>query len=416
MFKPSSQAEKRIPNNNKFLHKIKYLKPRKSREKRMFKEQRAIEELTRALMNDLKPIKDRFEALFTLRSMMTEQACDCLIDSLRLSLLDVESEANYDDTEDVEDEEERSKRKEIRQKTNKKKIDDALFRHEVAFALGQMRCERAIAVLSKVARDKAEHGMTRHECCEALGAIGTKECLIVLREMCEDQTHREVRETAVLALRKVEHEIKRSTGAICGSKKERARIVLNGDDCEKNEDMNHDDADDDDDDDETNVVFSVDPVPAMDDSVGTEQLAKIICDDAENIWERYAAMFALRNRAQKTFGLPKTRERELLVNLCSETLGKALRTGKSALLKHEICYVLGQLRDDYDNESAKTALFACLEDSEEHAMVRHEAAEAIGSRGGEGAEVILKKYSHAECKIVRESCEVALDMLHENNE
>ena len=115
----------------------------------MFKEQRAIEELTRALINDLKPIKDRFEALFTLRSMMTEQACDCLIDSLRLSLLDVESEANYDDTEDVEDEEERSKRKEIRQKTNKKKIDDALFRHEVAFALGQMRCERAIAALSE---------------------------------------------------------------------------------------------------------------------------------------------------------------------------------------------------------------------------------------------------------------------------
>ena len=50
-------------------------------------------------------------------------------------------------------------------------------------------------------------------------------------------------------------------------------------------------------------------------------------------------MFALRNRAQKTFGLvKKTQENEQLVQLCSSTLGKTLRseTVQSALLKHEI--------------------------------------------------------------------------------
>ena len=167
------------------------------------------------------------------------------------------------------------------------------------------------------------------------------------------------------------------------------------------------------------ATYSVDPVPAMDESVETETLADIILDDAADIWDRYAAMFALRNRAQKTFGLTKkTKENEQLVQLCSSTLGKTLRseTVQSALLKHEICYVLGQLRDDDDNEIARKALFECLEDPNEHAMVRHEAAEAIGSRGGEGAEAILRKYLACEDRVVSESCEVALDMLRENEE
>ena len=157
----------------------------------------------------------------------------------------------------------------------------------------------------------------------------------------------------------------------------------------------------------------------MDESIETETLAAIILDDAADIWDRYAAMFALRNRAQKTFGLvKKTQENEQLVQLCSSTLGKTLRseTVQSALLKHEICYVLGQLREDDDNEIARKALFECLEDPNEHAMVRHEAAEAIGSRGGRGAEALLRKYLSCEDRIVSESCEVALDMLEENEE
>ena len=157
----------------------------------------------------------------------------------------------------------------------------------------------------------------------------------------------------------------------------------------------------------------------MDESIETETLAAIILDDAADIWDRYAAMFALRNRAQKTFGLvKKTQENEQLVQLCSSTLGKTLRseTVQSALLKHEICYVLGQLREDDDNEIARKALFECLEDPNEHAMVRHEAAEAIGSRGGRGAEALLRKYLSCEDRIVSESCEVALDMLKEIEE
>ena len=299
---------------------------------------------------------------------------------------------------------------------------DALFRHEVAFALGQMRAKAATATLISVLKNQREHGMTRHECAEALGAIADETSLEVLRDMREDSKHREVRETASLALRRVEYMVgsrdestttstttasntttfNNSTGAIVGSKKESIGKVA-----AVNEEQ------------EEEFAYSVDPVPAMDESIETETLAAIILDDAADILDRYAAMFALRNRAQKTFGfVKKTQENEQLVQLCSSTLGKTLRseTVQSALLKHEICYVLGQLREDDDNEIARKALFECLADPNEHAMVRHEAAEAIGSRGGRGAEALLRKYLSCEDRIVSESCEVALDMLEENEE
>ena len=42
-------------------------------------------------------------------------------------------------------------------------------------------------------------------------------------------------------------------------------------------------------------------------------------------------------------------------------------------------------------------------------MVRHEAAEALGAINTEGALNLLKRFSTSPCRIVRESCEVALD-------
>ena len=46
--------------------------------------------------------------------------------------------------------------------------------------------------------------------------------------------------------------------------------------------------------------------------------------------------------------------------------GATLRRSESALLKHEICYVLGQLQD----ASTLGALQAVLADTQQHAMVR----------------------------------------------
>jgi len=375
-----------------------------------------IASLSKTLINQSLPIQDRFRALFTLRSLETNQAAvQALIDALAAD--SSSSLSSADDDGDINDEHQK------RAVPLSSLHADALFRHEVAFALGQMRAKAATATLISVLKNQREHGMTRHECAEALGAIADETSLEVLRDMREDSKHREVRETASLALRRVEYMVGsrdestatstttatnttfNSTGAIVGSKKESIGKVA-----AVNEEQEEE---------EEGRAYSVDPVPAMDESIETETLAEIILDDAADIWDRYAAMFALRNRAQKTFGLvKKTQENEQLVQLCSSTLGKTLRseTVQSALLKHEICYVLGQLREDDDNEIARKALFECLEDPSEHAMVRHEAAEAIGSRGGRGAEALLRKYLSCEDRIVSESCEVALDMLKENEE
>ena len=373
-------------------------------------EMQDIASLSKTLIDQSLPIQDRFRALFTLRSLETNQAAvQALIDALA-----ADSSSLDDDDGDKNDEHQK------RASPLSSLHADALFRHEVAFALGQMRAKAATATLISVLKNQREHGMTRHECAEALGAIADETSFEVLRDMREDSKHREVRETASLALRRVEYMVGsrdestatstttatnttfNSTGAIVGSKKESIGKVA-----AVNEEQ------------EEEFAYSVDPVPAMDESIETETLAEIILDDDADIWDRYAAMFALRNRAQKTFGLvKKTQENEQLVQLCSSTLGKTLRseTVQSALLKHEICYVLGQLREDDDNEIARKALFECLEDPNEHAMVRHEAAEAIGSRGGRGAEALLRKYLSCEDRIVSESCEVALDMLKENEE
>ena len=56
-----------------------------------------------------------------------------------------------------------------------------------------------------------------------------------------------------------------------------------------------------------------------------------------------------------------------------------------------------------------------LHDVDEHAMVRHEAAEALGSvaEGGDAAVVqLLEQFSRDPVQAVAQSCEVALDMVH----
>ena len=62
----------------------------------------------------------------------------------------------------------------------------ALFRHEVAYVLGQMQRQNTIEGLYKVLRNKKEHNMVRHEAAEALGAIGGSYVQSILEEFKND--------------------------------------------------------------------------------------------------------------------------------------------------------------------------------------------------------------------------------------
>lgn len=83
-------------------------------------------------------------------------------------------------------------------------------------------------------------------------------------------------------------------------------------------------------------------------------------------------------------------------------------SSESALLKHEIAYVLGQMQDTH----AIPSLIDRLSDLSEDVMVRHEAAEALGAIGDMEAMDTLRKFQDDFEVVVAESCEVAIDLLN----
>lgn len=144
---------------------------------------------------------------------------------------------------------------------------------------------------------------------------------------------------------------------------------------------------------------SIDPAPPLPESEkNVEQLGKQLMDTTQPLFMRYRAMFALRDLASPPD--------------CATAVPAVLALAKgfadsSALFRHEIAFVFGQL----SHPASIPALTAALSNSEEASMVRHEAAEALGSLGEEeGVEETLKRFLHDKEKVVRESVIVALDM------
>ena len=62
------------------------------------------------------------------------------------------------------------------------------------------------------------------------------------------------------------------------------------------------------------------------------------------------------------------------------------------------------------HEAAVEHLQQNLSDTKENYMVRHECAEALGSIATDKSMELLQKYLSDKERVVRESCEVALDM------
>ena len=135
---------------------------------------------------------------------------------------------------------------------------------------------------------------------------------------------------------------------------------------------------------------SVDPAPASE-TLSVPSLRSTICDEGERMFQRMRALFALRNIG----GVDAI-----------EALAAAY-SSKSALLKHEIAYVMGQMQDP----AAVPHLINRLEDRGEDLMVRHEAAEALGAIGDRTALATLEKFVDDPEPVIAESCEVAMDLL-----
>lgn len=145
----------------------------------------------------------------------------------------------------------------------------------------------------------------------------------------------------------------------------------------------------------------MDPAPAFLVNGATPNLSDLgamLLDPSLPLFRRYRAMFTLRDLAS-----PPTRPTAVPA---IEALALGLMD-QSALFRHEIAFVFGQL----SHPASIPALLRTLEDRNENAMVRHEAAEALGGLGDdEIVEKALQRHLKDKERIVRESIEVALDM------
>lgn len=85
------------------------------------------------------------------------------------------------------------------------KAGSALFRHEIAFVLGQLQEQVSVPHLRASLENPEENEMVRHECAEALGAIAHPDCVNILNDHLNDGK-RVVRESCVIALDMCEYE------------------------------------------------------------------------------------------------------------------------------------------------------------------------------------------------------------------
>ena len=135
---------------------------------------------------------------------------------------------------------------------------------------------------------------------------------------------------------------------------------------------------------------SVDPAPPRVDGE-IKDWEFTLTDNETPMFQRMRNVFSLRNKGTK----------EACLALCTGF------ESDSALLRHEVAYVLGQMQ----NEAAIPKLVEVLGDENEHVMVRHEAAEALGAIGDYTIRPVLEQYVNHPLPEISESCEVAIDLL-----
>lgn len=123
----------------------------------------SIDELKERLNDRSASLYDRYRAMFTLRNIGTAEAIEALASSLDGD-------------------------------------DSPVFRHEIAYVMGQIAHPAALECLQKLLANKDEHAMVRHEAAEAIGAIAETDCEPMLRSYLETKDNIIVQESCEVAL------------------------------------------------------------------------------------------------------------------------------------------------------------------------------------------------------------------------
>jgi deoxyhypusine monooxygenase len=187
-----------------------------------------------------------------------------------------------------------------------------LLKHEIAYVLGQMKNTESLQILYQVLADKTQDAMVRHEAAEAIGAIGKRESIVVLEEFRNDdeQVVRETVELAIDGLNYHSGHMDNNDGhgenmGLTHNGQTENNGNLNG---QTDNDGNHNETVDDNNaiNDSNNITSNningekefgtIDPAPAEKNQYSTNELTTRLLDTNLSLFQRYKAMFALRNR------------------------------------------------------------------------------------------------------------------------
>eukprot|EP00604_Paraphysomonas_vestita_P004214 CAMPEP_0174822442 /NCGR_PEP_ID=MMETSP1107-20130205/15768_1 /TAXON_ID=36770 /ORGANISM="Paraphysomonas vestita, Strain GFlagA" /LENGTH=248 /DNA_ID=CAMNT_0016041315 /DNA_START=39 /DNA_END=781 /DNA_ORIENTATION=+ len=232
----------------------------------------------------------------------------------------------------------------------KDRRNGSLMRHELAYILGQMQIHSISNTLISLLSDETEDVLVRHESGEALGALGSLDYLPILQQFVNHERP-EIAETCQIAVDLIQYRHNNNSTNSAG------------------------------------LYLSVDPAPPMNDDTNNKSISdykEILLNPSLSLFDRYRAMFTLRD-------------------MNSDESALALVEGfndSSALFRHEIAYVLGQMQ----RPVTVPGLSIVLNNLNEHEMVRHEAAESLGSIGTLECEEILNLYRDDNKQVVKESC------------
>ncbi|CAF3684145.1 unnamed protein product [Rotaria sordida] len=293
---------------------------------------KTIEKLSSMLIDTSLPLKLRFRILFTLKNLDSQGQKNQL--EKTSDVVEAISRA-FNDT-------------------------SALLKHECAYCLGQMDNKNAITKLIQVLNDSNEDAMVRHEAGEALGALGCFDNQDVIDALTKQSQNprAEISETCQIALDRLAWLRNMASNELFSNSIEK-------------------------------TYLTIDPAPAL--TLTTiDELTKILLDENRSLFERYRALFALRNIGSD----------EAVLAICEGF------QASSALFRHEIAFVLGQLQSIISIPALRQQLSILSENY----MVRHECAETLGSIGTDECRHILETYLNDKERVVRESCEVALDI------
>ncbi|GJP66388.1 hypothetical protein CLOP_g23320 [Closterium sp. NIES-67] len=347
-----------------------------------------VAELRQRLLDRALPIEQRIRALFSLRNLKGDTPQQALIEAM----------------------EDKS----------------VLLAHEAAFALGQMGDVFSVPALTRVLEDPRSRGSRRHR----RGLLPPSAPNISCRPCTRGSGDVRAGSSAATGHPSCGRGRERG-GAEGGGGNRRGKGGGGGEG-------------------EGKRFMSVDPAGSAPKNASTEELRKLLLQEDANMYDRYGALFALRDKAAATSnagdaaagaggggdsggagaagaggggdsggagaagaggggdsGGAGGSSGASFASEAVTAIVEALETCTSALLRHEIAYVLGQLQ----NKTAAQALVRALQDTSCHAMVRHEAAVALGSVADPLTLQLLREFQKDPDPIVAESCDVALDLM-----